>query len=76
MVNRRPLDARLSIWGVGTRSDPRHPTQSFMSSTEMKRTFGFDELTAGDCDAAEGRRKKKEGRMRRVVRSRFSMYFR
>ena len=47
------------MFGVGTRSDPRQPIQSFMSSTEMKRTFGCD------LDAAAKERIKVEGVRRR-----------
>src|SRR5688572_13615936 len=48
--NSTPLRARRSIFGVRTPGyPPRQPTQSFMSSTERKRTFG-----ASDCGVARG----------------------
>lgn len=39
-VNKSPRLASASMFGVGTRSLPRHPIQSFMSSTEMNSTLG------------------------------------
>ena len=48
LVNTIALDASFSIWGVlDWGLPPSTPFQSFISSTAMKRTFGFDGLTAG-----------------------------
>src|SRR5262245_33832508 len=39
--NRTPRFASASMCGVCTSRYPRQPTQSFMSSTDRKSTFGF-----------------------------------
>src|SRR5437868_2774013 len=52
LVNSMPLAASRSMFGVLTSGcPPRQPIQSFRSSTAMKRTFGFDEVAAGNAAA-------------------------
>ena len=53
LVKRSPRSASASMFGVGTRSEPRQPTQSFMSSTEMKRTFFGERDVPSNFSVAE-----------------------